>query len=904
MPSDNDILIQVSTEFDKALSDLKNLENNIKQSQAAVNNQLNPAVDNTGTKIAGLGTKVSAAGTKIKNAISGETALAFTALGAGVTAFAKQCVDSAIQSETAWTRFGAMVNSNGGNWKDQKTGVKEWANTVSEETSRSVGSVRNAGMAFLEMGLNVNQMKTATEAAMGVAARAGITETEAADVVRSALLGKGRQLEKLTGLRIDDYKNAEGQIDQERLLNDIYNQNKGAIEEYANSTEGQMNKLQNSLAKLKTGVGQALLPLVSMVAGVVTDIATWFNGLGDAPKQVIAGFVAVVAVVTTLIGTLGLIAGPLINLGTLITKAGKAISKLKISESIGNSWKTFKSKIDSVKTAVGNLKIGDKVKAIKQSVISSWTTLKTKISNVKTAIQEADIAGKLSGVKQSVISSWGTLTTKVGNFKKAIMESSIVTKASAIADTVYAGAKSLLTTVTTAATTAFNALKVALLSNPILLVAMAVIALVAALVYLYNNNEQVRNTLNAIGEYIKGTLINAWNTLQTVLTAVGNAVQGVFEWFGQLGQTLQSVGSQIAGAFSGAVGTISNILSSIGMTILNAILGYLNFAQQFRSQVIMFLTNLFTQLVITIQTRLSQLGAIAGMLVTLLVNTIRTRFNLIVAGVRAIFTNVVNAIRSRLTQAWSTAGALATRIRTVIQQRLQAIVNKVRAIFQSIVSNIRSRLSNAVSAARQKAQEIYQGIKDKITNIPQMVADEFGKIKDRISSALSNAASAAASGAAGIVNAFKSALGIASPGYVQRMTAAEFATLPGHIASSGVRAIDQTSKMARGIVDAWYGNMDNLSVGTSVEDSIIPQFNAFNPLNIDERLITSNITRTGNTPTGGISNNTNNNTYNQDQQEIHNIYIDKISLDCHDLTKQESRELLYNALDGLYTGGV
>jgi vacuolar-type H+-ATPase subunit H len=212
-------------------------------------------------------------------------------------------------------------------------------------------------------------------------------------------------------------------------------------------------------------------------------------------------------------------------------------------------------------------------------------------------------------------------------------------------------------------------------------------------------------------------------------------------------------------------------------------------------------------------------------------------------------------------------------------------------LFQQVVNNIRSRLSNAVSAARQKAKEILQGIKDKVSQIPQMVADEFNKIKDRISSALSSAASAAASGAAGIVNAFKSALGIASPGYVQRMTAAEFATLPVHIADSGVRAIGETTSMARVIVSAWTGNMTGLGFGVEGSlDSSIPQFNAFSPMNM-------NPVRRG--ATGMVYNNTNTN----DNHATH-IHVENISLDCNNLTKQESRQILYDALDGLYTGGV
>jgi phage-related protein len=305
----------------------------------------------------------------------------------------------------------------------------------------------------------------------------------------------------------------------------------------------------------------------------------------------------------------------------------------------------------------------------------------------------------------------------------------------------------------------------------------------------------------------------------------------------------------------------------------------------------MMIYQVFTRVGPLIMMALSQAATFARMAVGFVVNAIVMRFNLLVARVRNIFTMVVNAIRSRLSNARTVASNLAQMIRQQIVNKFNQIIARVRSIFQNIVSTIRSRLANGVSTARQKAQEILQGIKDKISSIPGIVADEFGKIPGKIQSALASAASAALSGAANIVSSFLSGLQRHSPGKIQRETVAEFNSLPGIIAGSGVRAIGETTSMARGIVSAWNGNMTGLGFGVEGSlDSSIPQFNAFSPMNM-------NPVRRG--TTGMVYNNTNTN----DNHATH-IHVENISLDCNNLTKQESRQILYDALDGLYTGGV
>ena len=125
MAEQSDIEIQVSMEIGKALSDIKNLEKQLKTTQKTLDNSVSPGVDNTGTKITGLGNKISNFGNRINNTLNGATAVAFTAAGTAALGFAKKCVDSALTAEREWTRFGALVDSNGGNWSKEEDKVKK-----------------------------------------------------------------------------------------------------------------------------------------------------------------------------------------------------------------------------------------------------------------------------------------------------------------------------------------------------------------------------------------------------------------------------------------------------------------------------------------------------------------------------------------------------------------------------------------------------------------------------------------------------------------------------------------------------------------------------------------------------------------------------------------------------------
>ena len=386
------------------------------------------------------------------------------------------------------------------------------------------------------------------------------------------------------------------------------------------------------------------------------------------------------------------------------------------------------------------------------------------------------------------------------------------------------------------------------------------------------------------------TLGEAFGSIGTIIANASNDIIRYLIQFGtevvsNLGSVFSSLAPQVVPAVMQLVNSIVSTFTQIGQGILNAIMG-----------IPALIGQAFMGIVTSITMYMGQARMVAGMLVMMLVQSLVMRFNMLVMRVRMVFQFVVNAIRQRLAQAQAIAGMLANMIRQAIVTRFTQLLARARTIFQSIVSAIRQRLSSAASAARTKAQEILQGIKDKVAQIPDAVKQEFDKIKDRISSALDSAKNVAVSKIGDLVAAVKGALGIASPGYIQRMAAYEFESIPTIINDSGVEAVRNATQMAQNVTNAW---SDNFGL-----DSAISQFNSMNPSlvgGLDMSVIGSNMSSTSMRGTGYRTHS--NSTINNDQSVV-NYNIEKISLDCNNLTKQESRQILYNALDGLYTGGV
>ena len=949
MASNTDIMIEVEADIAKAIQNIQELEKSLKTTQTTINNQLAPSSDTLGGKISGLGNRMTQFGNTIKEKIGLEGALAFAAVGKAATSMAKQCVDAAMKSESEWTRFGALVNSNGGNWQAEEGRIKSWASKHANAMGYAVSDTRAASMALMQFGVTSKQLETAMNGVAGVAARTGMTEVEASNMVISALNGRGMQLAKMTGLRIEDYKNADGQIDRERLLNDLYNQNKDAIEAHSKTTEAAIQRMNNNWGSFKKQVGDALLPVVNILADFVGNLAKWFKDLPEPVKQFIAVLLLLGGAIGTALGALAFLAPIFTTLGPIITMVGGAVSAVTgflgpmlatmagvtatgggltavfgvLTASVGallapimgliapilavvaafaalyfvgaslGWWNDLGGMINKIGEALGWLlgalaPVGDAFMALGGAIMGLLGWLGLLFTDFGAA--RAQLMDFLGGLGGSIMDALGSVGAILGDIFQGIMT----------------GLMDALRGAGNGFADAFNGL-----------VDAGVQAAGDLITGFMNGIGDLGTNIASYLSQLPGIIASALSNLGASVVPGGGLVEGILAIVAPLPMLLYGKFMELAPTVLPAVQAfimqVVNAFVSIGTSILQTFMNIPILIGQF-----------FMQLPVIIQTFLMSAVMSVTMYVGMIWMAIVTRFNMLVMQVRMVWMFIVMAIRTRLMQAWMLAGNLAMMIRNAIVTRFNLIIARVRSIFQNIVNTIRSRLSSAVSQARSKAQSIYQGIKDKVSKIPEMVATEFGKIKDRIVSKLNDAKNAAVQKISDLVAAVKGALGIASPGFIQRMFMYEFTSIPGIINDNSRPAIKAAGQMASDIVTSWTDGlgdglvmpMDNL-LRQSVEGLVNPDL--FNPLNNilngnigmerpEDNTVTGNMAlfgrdmRTNTIPQTVTTANQNNTTNNDDHSIVY--HIDKISLECGDLTQAQSRRILYDALDGLYTGGA
>lgn len=186
---------------------------------------------------------------------------------------------------------------------------------------------------------------------------------------------------------------------------------------------------------------------------------------------------------------------------------------------------------------------------------------------------------------------------------------------------------------------------------PILLVIAAIIALVAILWYLYNNNEQVRQAIDGLIASLQQFAMEIWNALQPVIQFAQQAVQ----WFIWLWSQIQPV---------------LQLLFS-------------------------FIMNIFALIFV---------GAIIH--VTNIVNGIRAGFQLLVNGVRIIFM-AVWAVISAAVGVWN---GIVGRVRSIVSNITSAF-NTIKSRISSALSGVYNAIAGPFQRAYNTVKPIIDAIK-------------------------------------------------------------------------------------------------------------------------------------------------------------------------------------------------
>ena len=367
------------------------------------------------------------------------------------------------------------------------------------------------------------------------------------------------------------------------------------------TASNKLTEFQGQLEKSRADLGDIFLPVEQSALETALSIN---DQLGGGLTNAIVG--------------LGMAIPTLVSGITVIGEFARGLSALS------DGWDLLKDKLGNIKDKVTGL--GDKFSSAKQKIGDAVGSMKDKLSTLKDKVVSAGNAAKTAALKfidfsktliTNAISAAKNAATSFASLAKEVLLSGynalksaamwVVEKASLVASTIA----------TYAAEAAQWALNVAMSANPIGIIIVAIVALIAVLGYLYFNNETVRNAINnlgqtfvQIGQIIYSAMINAVNW---VIGALQNLWNYIITLGGLLPANVSITGNNIIDTVLRVVAFIATLPLQIGIIFTNIIAKALGFGNNFAQRMFTAAQNSVTRFA-------SQIKQLPGKLATELQN--------------------------------------------------------------------------------------------------------------------------------------------------------------------------------------------------------------------------------------------------------------------------------------------
>lgn len=648
---------------------------------------------------------------KIKNSSAGmKMALggAMTAVGVGMAGLAKEAVSSAITAETEWNRFGAAVNSTGGNWEQQSSEIKKWVSNYSNAMGRGVADTRSAMTALMAYGLSAKEAEQSMGAVSGMAAQLGISQEEASSKLTKAFAGQGRGLKQL-GINLEDYKDkATGAIDKQRLLRDITNKTKDASSKYAGSTEADMNRINQSLRSIKTDFGKALLTSIQPLLPVVQGLLNTFNNLPGPIKTILFSIGGLAAVI-------GVVAGPITTVVGAVQSLKGAIAGLTVEE-IGSAAAHAggTAAITSEAGATGIASTG--FLAMAAAELAALAPIILVIAAIAAIIIIIEKLGEYMGWW----SDWGSMIEAFSSGIQRLWNAFVGSK-------VVQGYLSALRA-------EFNLIKS---------IVMPILSAVGAA---WNGFMGLLGS--GTGSDPVGGLISSFGKLDNMISGAVGAIR-------KLPQTLQQLPGKAKAAVMGMVTAFSSLVLKGAVYARQLVTRFVSNLRSMSARVKMIFTRVLAMIRIWALQTIAKMKQTGVKMVTGLVNHLRQ----LPGKVWHFISQVPVKIAQAASSAVSAAVSLATQVVTAVGNGIKGVAQKVYTEFMKIPQRIKDSVSAAVSAATSFGSNIKDAVLKALHIaspgiIQKKIALEFANIPGRIDESRPAVFRASQGYATGLLNGF------------------------------------------------------------------------------------------------------------------------------------------------------
>lgn len=379
--------------------------------------------------------------------------------------------------------------------------------------------------------------------------KSGKPEAQTFNAALSTLMGGATGLNTalmLSGTHTEYFNNAVQQVGASLNSKSKDVDNWAAIQGTFNQ---KMDRAKTSVEAMGISIGTGLIPIVEKVVDammkVIGPITAWISNHEELAGIVVAslgGFF-------TLVGA--------INLGV------KAFGAIKNAIDAVNNVFGFLGRILGLtskaqdKVTGGAETMAQRSTQASQATAAGWDEVAVSAEGAATATEEATVAteGATAAAEENAIAadaentSWlRTGITMVGTAAKFL----------ALKVAQLAGAAA--TGVATAATWAFNA-AMAVATSPITLVVLAIAALVAAFIWLWDNCKPFRDFWKELWQDIKTIAVDVWHALDQ---AFHDGVQWIKDAWHAVQDATETAWHWVEGRIKSAVNTVENILNWFG----------------------------------------------------------------------------------------------------------------------------------------------------------------------------------------------------------------------------------------------------------------------------------------------------------------------------------------------------
>lgn len=557
-----------------------------------------------------------------------------------------------------------------------------------------------------------------------------------------------------------------------KAIQDLFSaiQNSGAMEllkiafERISTVVGQV---KDSVSKLWDNISKG-----TSTSGIIQTIVGFFNTLGLAVYDVV----------------------------DFVTKLWESLQNSGALDGFKNAFKNTFSIISSLVSPVIDLvkKLWDKISEAgsQQAVIETLdgafstvgSTIESVIGFVKGLVDWFKQGGTGVDVLKAAFVGLGTILGGYAVYQGILKGIALAQQAWAIATGVW----SAITTGATAIQTAFNA---AIAANPIGIIVVAIMAVVAALIYFFTQTTAGKQIWQDFINWLK----NAWQGISSFFSGLWD---GIVSTFNNVVSSISQIWTNIVSTFNSAVNSIAafvvpifnNIVSGIQIAmnliwsviqivwqaikvtfelVVGGIVAYIKWAGEVWLSIITTAMNLISSVIMTVWNAIkpfvmTAVNAIKDVITTVwnaiasVITTVMTTIGSVIstawAGIQVVFSTVLGWISSYISIVVSTWQTIISTVMNAILAVVVPIWNTISSVVSTVVGTIRNVISTAFEAVRSTTVNVFNAVSGVVSSVWSTITNTISNAVNAVKNGVSSGFNAVKSTALSIFNAISSSI--------------------------------------------------------------------------------------------------------------------------------------------------